>query len=80
MAQQVYVPVTPAVLNATVYAPALIAIWVGVTGNLQILGKGDTSTVTLTGVPVGWNFLPYPVSQVISGGTTATGLFGVAAG
>jgi hypothetical protein len=77
MAQQVYVSVTPS--DSTVYAPALIAIYVGTTGSLKILGKGDTNPVTLPNVAVGWMQLPYPVSQVMAA-TSATNLFGAAAG
>lgn len=66
MAQQVYTPVTPAALGATIYAPALIALWVGVAGALKIRGFKDTSVVTLPSVPVGLLALPYPVQEVVA--------------
>lgn len=78
MAQQVYNAITPS--DVTVYAPAITSIWVGGTGNIAIVGKGDTAAVTLTAVPVGLLPLPYPVQQVKATGTTATNLVGAMAG
>lgn len=66
--------------DATVYGPALSAVWVSVTGNVAILGLHDTAPVTLPSVPVGFLAFPYPVSQVLATGTTATVSVGVAAG
>jgi hypothetical protein len=78
MSQQTYVSVTP---GSTSYTPALSAIWCGTGGNVSILGLHDTNPVTLVGVPAGqWIVFPYPVIQIPSSGTTASGIIGAQAG
>jgi hypothetical protein len=50
------------------------AVYVGGAGNLAVLMCGG-ATVTLTSVP-GGTFLPLRIRQVLSAGTTATGIVG----
>ena len=52
------------------------AIYVGVTGNISLILKGDDAAVTFVGVPAG-TILPLRVTRVRSTGTTATDLVGL---
>jgi hypothetical protein len=51
-------------------------IYVGVTGDLTVLGANDTDPVTFKSVPVGWFKMRYPVQKVMATGTTASQLVG----
>lgn len=65
------VAVTPS--DVAVLAPTR-AIWVGGAGNIAVLPAGqDSVAVTITGVAAG-TLLPIRVVQVLSTGTTATGI------
>ncbi len=52
------------------------AIYVGATGNISMILKGDGAAVTFVGVPAG-TILPLRVRVVKSTGTTATNLVGL---
>ena len=52
-------------------------LWVGVTGDIAIIGNANDTAVTLKAVPAGWLRLPFPASLVMATGTTATNLVGV---
>jgi len=55
-------------------AHPLTRLYVGVTGDVTVLGYHDTAPVTFSAVPAGWFALPVPVVQVMATGTTATNL------
>lgn len=52
------------------------AIWVGGAGDVAVLLEGDSSPVTLVGVPAG-TLLPIAATKVLSTGTTATSIVGL---
>jgi hypothetical protein len=75
----IYSAITPS--DSTVYAPAIIAIWVTSGGAVAVLGVGDTAAVTIPAVPVAqWVKFPYPVQKIMATNTTATGIIGCATG
>jgi hypothetical protein len=51
-------------------------IYVGVTGDIALIGNAADSAVTFKSVPAGWFKLPFAVSQVMATNTTATNLVG----
>ena len=55
---------------ATVGGRTCRALWVGGAGNLVVIARGDTSTVTLSGVPAG-SLIPI-AAKVVHTSTTAT--------
>ncbi len=59
------------VLDAVI--PATRSIYVGVTGNLNVVMAEDGATVVFPNVPVGW--FPVQVTSVTTANTTATSLF-----
>jgi hypothetical protein len=48
------------------------ALYVGTTGDIAVIAKGDTAAVTLFSVPVG--ILPVSVTRVLVTGTTASAI------
>lgn len=52
------------------------ALWVGGTGDLEVIAEGDTVAVTLAAVPAG-TLLPLRVSRVRDANTTATLILGL---
>jgi hypothetical protein len=52
------------------------ALWVGGAGNVAILAAGDSSAVTIVGVPAG-TLLPIATTRVNSTNTTATNIVGI---
>lgn len=65
------VTVTPS--DSTVLPDGVRYVWVGGAGNLAVIMAGDTTAVTLTGVPVG-SWLRIQVSKIMSTNTTATNI------
>lgn len=51
------------------------ALWVGVTGDVEVIHVGDTDPVTYTNVPVGW--YPWAVKVVRAANTTADEIVGM---
>jgi len=51
------------------------ALWVGTTGNLAVLGVGDTVAVTIMNVPVG--LFPFAVQKVMNTNTTASNIVAI---
>jgi hypothetical protein len=49
-------------------------IYVGVTGDVAIMGLGDTAGTVLKAVPAGWMKMPAPVAFIMATGTTATNM------
>lgn len=66
------IPLTP--LDATVYSPPLVGLYVGGTGDVTVKGRGGNA-VTFKACPVGFR-LDMLISRVMSTGTTATLLTG----
>ncbi len=52
-------------------------LWVGGAGNVAVIASGDSSAVTLVGVPAG-TVLPIAVIKVMATNTTATSIVGMA--
>ena len=52
------------------------ALYVGFTGNLNIICSGDTTPVIFYNVP-GGSFVPLQVKRVRASGTTASGIIGI---
>ena len=79
MAGPNYIAVTPS--DTTVYSPAIVWLYVGTTGDVAVLGKNDTTAVTLKAVPQGTQLVfRYPVQKVMATGTTASTLIACATG
>ena len=53
-----------------------IALYVGFSGDVNIICSGDTNAVTFFNVP-GGSFLPIKTKRVLSSGTTASGIVGL---
>lgn len=51
-------------------------VWVGGAGNVVCIPAGQTTSVTITGVPAG-SYLPVVVKRVLSTSTTATNLVAI---
>ena len=60
--------------NSTVYSPPLRGLYVGVTGNINLV-TSNGNTVLFSNVPVG--ILPVWCSQVLSTSTTASSIIGL---
>jgi len=67
-----YFPVVPS--DTVPLAHPLIRLYVGVAGDITVLGYHDTQPVTFSAVPAGWFNLPVPIVQVMQTGTTAANL------
>ena len=52
------------------------ALYIGFTGDVNLICSGDTSLVLFANVP-GGSFLPLHVKRVAASGTTASGIVGV---
>ena len=61
--------------DSTVYSPPLTQIYVGGTGDVAVLGQGDTVPVVFSAVPVGF-VIQGVIKKIMSTGTSATLLIG----
>ena len=68
----VYFAVTPS--DATVLNPPVTSLYIGVAGDVAILGATDTVAVTLKAAAVGWMRLPSPAQKVMATNTAATNI------
>jgi len=50
-------------------------VWVGIGGDLAIVGLNDVTPITLQGIPTG-ALLPIMVKKILATGTSAAGLVG----
>jgi hypothetical protein len=66
--------ITPS--DSAVYSPEYNGLYVGGAGNVAVIPKGQSTSVTLVGVLAG-SVLPIQVSKVLSTGTTATNIVGL---
>lgn len=66
------VAVTPS--DSTVYSPPLRALWVGTAGALALVAADDSASVTVPNVS---GLFPVETKQVLSTGTTASGIVGI---
>lgn len=62
--------------DETDLAVATIALYVGFSGDVNIICSGDTSAVAFFNVP-GGSFLPVKTKRVLASGTTASGIVGL---
>jgi hypothetical protein len=67
------VAITPHDTNELSVIPR--ALWIGVSGDVKVTLRGDTTAVVFKSVPVGW--LEVRPKLVWSTGTTATNILGV---
>lgn len=65
------IAITPS--DATILPDGIRGVWVGGAGNLAVIMSGDTTPVTLAGVPAG-TLLPIQISKVMATNTTATAI------
>jgi len=65
------IAITPS--DATVLPDGIRGVWVGGAGNIAVIMSGDTTAVTLAGVPAG-TLLPIQISKVMATNTTATAI------
>lgn len=59
--------------DSTILPDGVRALWIGGAGDVAVIMSGDTTAVTLVGVPAG-TLLPVQVVKVMSTNTTATNI------
>jgi hypothetical protein len=82
MSNRDFIPITPSdtvpITSVDIYGGAGVSmIYVGVSGDIAIVGIDDTTPVVFKAVRAGWMKLPMFTNQVMATGTTATNLIGV---
>lgn len=78
MSNQSFSAVTPS--DSVALTTPVRSFYIGATGNISVLGFGDTVATIFYAVPAGWFTFPAAITQVMATGTTATEIVALANG